>query len=189
MTEKEIISGFSILLTFIGYAPYIKWVITRQVRAHLFSWVIWSITTCIVFVAQVEGDGGAGAWPTGVGGLITVIIAVLAYVKGRDHSATAVDKIFLIGALSSLPLWYATNDPLWAVIILTSVDLFGFGPTIRQAYDHPKEESVTFFGIFVARNLLSLFALEYYSVTTVLFPVATGVACLVLIGVVLVRRK
>ncbi|MGL1936346.1 MAG: hypothetical protein OCD01_15050 [Fibrobacterales bacterium] len=189
MAEKEIISGFSILLTFIGYAPYIKWVITRQVRAHLFSWVIWSITTCIVFVAQIEGDGGAGAWPTGVGGVITILIAVLAYVKGRDHSVTTLDKVFFIGALSSLPLWYVTNDPLWAVVILTSVDLLGFGPTIRQAYDNPLEESATFFGIFVLRNLLSLFALECYSVTTMLFPVATGVACLLLIAVLLVRRK
>jgi hypothetical protein len=91
--------------------------------------------------------------------------------------------------MSSLPFWYLTSDPLWAVVILTSVDIFGLGPTVRKAYAKPHEESVSFFALIVVRNGLAIMALELYSVTTVLFPAAVMVFCLLLVAVIVVRRK
>ncbi len=91
--------------------------------------------------------------------------------------------------MMSLPLWYLTSDPLWAVVILTIVDLMGFGPTFRKAYIRPFEEQLTFFVIMAARNLISIMALEHYSLTTVLFPAATAIACLKFILMVAYRRR
>ena len=91
--------------------------------------------------------------------------------------------------MSSLPLWYFTSDPLLAVIILTTVDVIGFGPTFRKAYKHPFEEQLTFFMIIAVRNFISILALENYSLTTTLFPVLTGIACLVFIMMVAYRRN
>lgn len=94
-----------------------------------------------------------------------------------------------MAAVSAVPLWYVTDDPLWAVVILTLVDLLGFGPTLRKAFHFPHEENLTFFGLFLLRNLLAILALEHYSVTTVLFPAAVALACLMLIVLILYRRK
>ncbi len=69
--------------------------------------------------------------------------------------------------MTSLPFWYLTSDPLWAVIILTTVDVIGFGPTFRKAYNHPFEEQLTFYAIFVVRNVIAILALEQYSLTTI----------------------
>ena len=88
----------------------------------------------MVFLAQLEDGGGTGAWPIGVSGIITIFIALLAYIKRADISITRTDWLFLVAALSSLPFWYFTSDPLWAVVILTTVDVLGFGPTARKAY-------------------------------------------------------
>jgi hypothetical protein len=88
--------------------------------------------------------------------------------------------MFFVAALCALPCWFFTNDPLWAVVTLTIVDLMGFGPTIRKAYDHPHEESAIFFALSALRNLLVILALQNYSLTTVLFPAAVGFACLLL---------
>jgi hypothetical protein len=100
-----------------------------------------------------------------------------------------VDWVFFAAALSSLPFWYFTSDPLWAVVILTTVDLFGFGPTIRKAWTFPYSESQLFFALFTARNFFVVLALEHYSVTTVLFPAVMAVACIGLMVMVAYRRR
>jgi|SRR5690554_4387813 hypothetical protein len=80
-------------------------------------------------------------------------------------------------------------DPLWAVVVLTLVDILGFGPTIRKVYSAPRSESVSFYAIFAIRNGLVLVALERYSTTTVLFPAAIAFACLFLVVLILWRRR
>ncbi len=186
---KLFFSALAILLTFIAFIPYIRSILSGVTKPHVFSWVIWSITTVIVFFAQLDAKGGIGAWPMGVSGAITTLIALLAYLKQADISITRVDWLFFIVALSSLPFWYFSTDPLWAVVILTTVDLIGFGPTFRKAYDFPHEENLPFFMLFMARNGFALLALERYSVTTVLFPLSVSIACLMLLLTVSYRRR
>ena len=187
--SKSLLSVVAIALTLFAFLPYIRAILTSTIRPHVFSWIIWGTTTVIVFLAQLQGHGGVGAWPIGVSGSITILIAALAYWKRADISITSMDWLFLVLALSSLPFWYFTADPLWAVIILTVVDLLGFGPTIRKAYTSPHSESVLFFTTFAVRNFIVILALEFYSLTTVLFPAAVAIACLLLIALILYRRR
>lgn len=186
---KALLSATAIALTFVGFVPYIRAIRQNRIKPHVFSWVIWGSTTLVVFLAQLSGGGGAGAWPIGISGLVTLYLAVLAYQRRADVSITRLDWWFFFAAMSSLPLWYVTANPLWAVVVLTSVDVIGFGPTLRKSYRSPHEENLTFFTIFAIRNLVALMALEHYSLTTVLFPAATGMACVVLVGVVGYRRS
>ena len=186
---KEILSAIAIALTFAAFVPYIRAILGGTTRPHVFSWVIWGSTTFVVFLAQIEGKAGMGAWPIGVSGSITLFIACLAYVRRADITITKSDWLFFISALSSLPLWYVTSDPLWAVVILTIVDVLGFGPTVRKAYSFPHSESLLFFALFAVRNVLVILALESYSVTTVLFPAVIAVACVSLVAMVRYRRR
>lgn len=188
MFTKEILSAIAIAITLIAFIPYLRSIINNEVKAHVFSWIIWGTTTFVVFLAQLKGNGGVGAWPIGVSGVITISIAIVAYIKRGDITITRSDWIFFISAMSSIPIWYFTSVPFWAVIILTTVDIFGFGPTIRKAYSHPHSESILFFVLFIIRNFIASLALESYSITTVLFPAATGIACLLLVILVVYRR-
>jgi hypothetical protein len=186
---KELLSGIAIFLTFLAFLPYIRSILLEKTKPHVFSWVIWGSTTFAVFLAQLADKGGIGAWPIGVSGIITIAIAFLAYVKKSDSTITKTDWVFLTLAMPSLPLWYVTSDPLWAVVILTTVDVIGFGPTFRKAYFHPFEEQLTLFAIMTVRNLISIMALEHYSLTTVLFPAAISVVCVKFILMVMYRRQ
>lgn len=186
---KELFSAVAIALTFMAFFPYIRSILQEKTKPHVFSWVIWGSTTFIVFLAQLEDSGGAGAWPIGVSGIITIYVAFLAYMKKSDRTITKTDWVFFIWAMTSLPFWYLTSDPLWAVVILTAVDVIGFGPTVRKAYIYPFEEQLTFFALFTARNLIAIMALEHYSLTTVLFPAVIAAACLLLILMVAYRRR
>ena len=145
---NESLSAVAIALTFIAFYPYIRSILQGKIKPHLFSWVIWGSTTFVVFLAQLEDGGGAGAWPIGVSGVITIGVAIMACWKRSDITITRTDWMFFLAALSSFPFWYFTSDPLWAVIILTTVDVFGFGPTVRKAYIYPFEEQLTLFCAF-----------------------------------------
>ena len=189
LIAKEILSAIAIALTFIAFVPYIRSILQGKTKPHVFSWVIWASVTFIVFLAQLADKGGAGAWPIGVSGLITLYVAVLAYIKKSDNMITKRDWLFFIVAMASIPLWYFTSNPLWAVVVLTTIDLIGFAPTFRKSYSHPYEEQLKFFIIIATRNLTSIVALEHYSLTTILFPAATALACIVFIQMVVLRRK
>ena len=185
---KELLSAAAIVLTFVMFVPYILSIKNGRTKPHVFSWVIWALATFVVFLAQLAGHGGYGAWPIGVSGLITGYIAVLAYRRHSDRAVTRADWVFLVIALAALPCWLLTSNPLWAVVILTGVDLAGFGPTFRSAYLRPYDERIGFYSLGVVRNVLAISALEQYSITTVLFPAAVGVACLVFVTMVACRR-
>lgn len=186
---KEFLSIVAIALTFIAFYPYIRSIRLGKTKPHLFSWVIWGSTTFIVFMAQLSDNAGAGAWPIGLSGIITIYVAWLAYKIRADCTITRSDWLFFITAMSSLPLWFYTADPLWAVVILTTVDIIGFGPTFRKAYHQPYDEQRTFFAIFTVRNIVAIMALEHYSMTTVLFPAAIAVATVLLITLITYRRQ
>lgn len=189
MPYKEILSIAAIALTFIAFFPYIRAIIKGTLKPHVFSWIIWGSTTFVVFLAQLVDHGGVGAWPIGVSGIISLFIAWLAYLKRAALAITRTDRLFLVSALSALPLWYVTSDPLWAVVLLTVIDVLGFGPTLRKAYAFPHSESLLFFALFAARNLIVVMALEHYSLTTVLFPAVIAAACLLLMALIAYRRR
>lgn len=185
---KEVFSAIAIALTFIAFIPYIRSIHLGKTKPHAFSWIIWASVTFIIFLAQLSDHAGAGAWPIGVSGLITLYVAFLAYTKKSDRMISNIDWLFFILAMASLPLWYFTSNPLWSVVILTTVDLLGFVPTFRKSYNHPYEEQLTFFNLMASRNLISIIALENYSIITLLFPAATAIACILFVLMVIIRR-
>ncbi len=186
---KALLSAAAIALTFAAFLPYIRSIRAGRTRPHVFSWLIWGVTTLLVFLATWAGGGGVGAWPTGMSALLTFSIAWLAFAHGADREITTGDWLFLAGAASALPFWFLTADPFWAVVVLTLVDLLGFGPTLRRAWSHPEQERVGFYSLFVLRNLLVLLSLERLTLTTALFPAAVGLACAGLVALLLWRRR
>jgi len=190
---KELLSLLAIALTFVAFIPYIRSIQQGKTRPHIISWVIWGSTTVVVFFAQLADKGGAGAWPIGVSGCVTLYIAGLAYVKCSSSTGalniTRMDTLFLLASVMALPLWYISNDPLWAVIVLTAVDVMGFGPTFRKAYILPFEENLTFYLVISVRNIVATIALANYSMTTMLFPLSMALACILFMLMVLYRRR
>lgn len=189
MTLKAILSLVAIGLTFLAFIPYISSIMKGTTKPHVFSWIIWGATTFVVFLAQLDDNGGVGAWPIGVSGIITIVIACLAYTKRGDVSITTSDWIFFMMAMSALLLWHLLKDPLWAVVVLTVVDSIGFIPTVRKVYHAPYSEPLSFIILFFLRNILVILALEHYSVTTVLFPAVIAIDCVLLITLSMIRRQ
>ncbi len=186
---KEILGVVAVAITWIAFLPYIRSIQHGESKPHVFSWVIWGLTTFIVFLGQMVDGGGAGAWAIGVSGIITTYVAWLAYQKKADIQITQTDWIFFVLALSALPLWYIHDDPLWTVVILTSIDALGFGSTFRKSYYKPFDVQLGFYVLMTTRNAVSIAALMHYSITTIIFPALTGFLGLLFILMLLVRRR
>jgi len=189
LSAKLLLSIAASALTIWAFVPYIRDIRNGTYTPHFFSWIIWAITTTIVAIAQFSAKGGLGAWPILLSGLITAYVAYLAFTKKSTLRITRTDWVFFWGALLSIPVWYLTADPLWSVIILTTIDLFGFWPTLRKSWTHPQEESSGFYVLMGIRNLLACIALESYSWTTLLFPALIALGCGLVIGILYYRKK
>ena len=186
---KSLSSAAAIVLTFALFYPYVRSILRGDTKPHVLSWIIWSIVTFTVCFAQLSDGAGIGAWPIGLSALITSYVALLSWMKSSDLSITPLDWACLLVALMAVPIWLVTSNPLWAVLILTVIDLVGFGPTVRKAYSRPHEERIWFFALGALRNVLAIAALEHYSATTVVFPAAVGIACLALAPFIALRRR
>lgn len=186
---KELLATAAIMLTFAMYVPYVRSIYSGRTTPHAFTWVIWSLASVVVCLAQTAAGGGVGAWPTGLSGLTTGYIAVLAYRRRADTSITPTDWMFLCVAVAALSGWMVTSDPLIAVALLTAIEIIGFGPSFRLAYRRPHGERVWFFALGALRNVLAIGALERYSATTVLYPAAKIVACVALVTAVMYWRS
>ena len=186
---NAVLSGLALALTLALFVPYGRALVQGRTRPHPVSWLIWASGTALVFAAQIAGGGGIGAWPIGVSALLSFGIAALAMRRRAPRQITRTDALCLAAALTALPAWWLTQDPLVAVVLLTSSDLLGFVPTLRSSWWHPHEERAAFYALGALRNALVVAALEHHNLTTVLFPAAVGVACVLLATVLPWRRR
>src|SRR5690606_17046552 len=189
MTLKEFFTLCGLLLTLVAFVPYLRDILRNRIRPHVFSWVIWGLTTFVTFLAQLSAGAGPGAWPIGLSGLLTIAVAVLAYIKRADLRITRVDWVVFLAALSALPLWFFTAEPTPAVIVVTAVGLLGCGPGCRKVWQQPHTESIPFCLLFQVRSLLVVLAVSESSVAAVLFPAAVALACTLVIVLILLRRR
>ncbi|RUM69597.1 MAG: hypothetical protein DSZ07_04330 [Sulfurovum sp.] len=188
MEPKQLFSTIAIILVFVAYYPYIKSILNNETKPHLFSWIIWGLTTSIVFFALLSNKGGVGSFPTGVSALICFFIAFISYKKVSHDVIQKSDWVFFILALLAIPLWYMTNSALNAVILLSIIDTLGFIPTFKKTYHSPYEEQLSFFILMVIKEFFAVSALEEYSLTTLLFPIVLSSSTIIFILMVYGRR-
>ena len=165
--SKEILVIVASLLAVIGNIPYLIDVIKGKVKPHPYTWFIWTIVSFVVFLGQVAKGAGLGAIPTAVSEIFTVIIFLFS-IKYGFKNPPKTDKYFLALALFSIIPWIITKDPTLSVIIVVSIDLIAFIPTLNKTYCHPKSEAPLLYGTNVMRHSLALGALSSYNVATML---------------------
>jgi hypothetical protein len=188
VTEKEIIGGLAVAIGTVGYGIYIHGVFRLRVRPHMFTWIIWAVVMTIGFAAQYLEDSGPGAWNLGMSALATISIAAASCFYG-EKNITRSDWVVFIGALSAIPVWLATHDPLGAVVIISVIDAAAFYPTFRKSWPRPREESLWVYLLSVPQFLLSIVALDRMTITTALYPATIVTLNAALVVMLLWRRR
>ena len=188
MDYKFYISTAAIILTFVGYYPYFRDLFRGAIRPHLFSWLIWGIVTGIIFALQVSAGAGLGAYVTLAVAIISFAIFYFSIKKGTRDIA-AIDIVFLVLALLSIPLWLVVKQPVLSIILLSSIDMLGFLPTIRKSWKDPYSETLSLYVITTVRHSFSILGLVEYNIVTLLFPLTWVFANAGFAIMLLMRRR
>ncbi len=178
----------SLLTLTIAYILYLRGIFYHGIKPHMFSWLIWCILTGIAFFAQYTSGAGAGAFAAGYSSIISFFIFILSLFKGEKH-ITKSDYVALSAALISIPIWRMTHQPLYAIIMITCIELFAFWPTFRKTWIRPYQESISLYILSAIKSIFVLLALQDYNWVTVLYPFALIFTNGIFAALVMYRRK
>lgn len=186
---KPIIGILGVILTLIGYIPYVRDVLKGKTTPHIYSWFLWGFVTSIAFALQLSDNGGPGVFVTLAAAIMCILVLVFGIVRKGPKDITVIDTVFIALAFISLALWLFAKQPVISAILITLTDILGFAPTIRKTWNKPHSETLSFYLLNTIRFVLAVIALERYTIITALYPIiwlfANGLFAVMLV----VRRK
>ncbi len=185
---KEIIAILAAVIAVIGNVPYLIDVLKKRVQPHPYTWLVWSIVSCVTFFGALARGAGVGAIPTGAAEIFTVIIFLFSLQYGFKQ-ITKTDTAFLVVALVGLIPWVLTKDPTISVIIVVSIDLIAFIPTLRKTWKHPKSETPVLYSMNVVRHVMTLFSLQAYNIATMLHSIAMIIVNTIMTSMIVSRKE
>jgi len=168
---KEAFAITATVFAILGNISYFRDVLSKKVRPHPYTWLVWTIVSGVTFFGQVAKGAGIGALPTGVAELFTLLIFLFSLQYGFKH-VTKTDTYFLIFALLGIIPWIIFKDPTLSVIIVVTIDLIAFFPTLRKTWLRPATETPALYSMNVARHVFTLFSLQAYNIATTLHSIA-----------------
>jgi hypothetical protein len=164
---KIYLASIAAVLAVVGNIPYLIDILRGRVRPHPYTWMIWTIVSGTIFFGQLARGAGVGALPTAASEIFTLIIFLFSLRYGFKEIRST-DTYFLLAALIGLIPWLLTRDPTLSVIIMVSIDLVAFVPTIRKTQRDPTSETYVLYGTNALRHGLALGALQAYNTATML---------------------
>lgn len=184
---KEFVGIIAVILTFVGYAPYISDTVKGKTKPHVYSWFIWAFVTFIIFALQILGNGGAGAYVT----LATAILCLAIFVLGMKNGHKDITKfdtgVFIVSLIATV-IWIFAKQPMISNILIITINTLANIPTIRKSWNNPHSETLFTWEMGAVRNLLGILALQSYSLLTWLYPI-TNLAINILVSSVLIVRR
>lgn len=167
---KITIAIIAALLAIVGNVPYLRDIMKGRVQPHPYTWLVWSLVSCIIFFGQLAKGAGVGAIPTAASEVFTIIIFFFSLKYGFKN-IRKIDTVFFIIALLGIIPWILTKDPTVSVIIAVGIDLVAFIPTMRKTWARPETETPILYGMNVLRHILMLFSLQAYNIATTLHSI------------------
>ncbi len=180
--------AMGIALSANNYYYYFKRTMAGDFKPHMFSWGIWSLLGVIAFSAQYSENAGYGMWQNAFMSLGLTIITILAFFKGNKTYVRS-DWVCLAFALSAIPLWIITQNPLWSILLITVIDVVATVPTITKSWKNPHQESSRAFGMAALICGLSIVSLDVFNMITTFYMATITLLNVFLAVMILYRRK
>jgi hypothetical protein len=188
MDFKFFISIFATGLAIGGYFPYFRDVFARKTKPHLFTWLIWLITQTTATVGLLYGGGKFGSFSLIAGTIIVAVVFLLSFRYGTKD-ITRSDKLVLVLALLAIGIWWQLKNPYVAVLMACTIDGIGYFPTLRKSFKNPWDETILFWVLMAATDLLAIVSNAQYNFLTVAYLATLFVANLSVALVCVLRRQ
>lgn len=163
---------FAILAIFVSimrYGTYLYSIYKKETKPHFFTWFNFGLIVGIGTFTQFQLDGGYSIWVLGVVSFTCFFIAAISLFVG-EKNITKSDWFAFIAALTAIPVWQATDDPMLAILIIIAIDILTYYPTIRKSWLSPWDEPPKSYFWAGLRYFLALFAITEPSFQTLCYP-------------------
>jgi hypothetical protein len=187
MELKLVFAVIATVISTASFYPYFRDIFRGMTKPHLYTWLIWTVTTGTATAAIWRGGGGVAVVSPAISVVLTFFVFLLCFRYGTKN-ITVSDTLILVGALASVFIWWQLKNPLLALIVATGTDLLGYVPTIRKSWFEPWSESILSWVTWIVSIAFSILALEAYNPLTLTFLVPITAANLFLVGICLARR-
>jgi len=188
MNVKLIFSILASVIVVVAYYPYVRDIFKGKTKPHIYTWLIWFLTTITALAGLLKGGSINGATPIMIS-LVLVFSIVVLSLKYGTKDITIGDTVVLTLALLSIVVWWQLEQPVLAVFMATAIDLFGYIPTIRKSWNAPQEETFSFWVAMVVIYSLVFLAISEYNLLTVPYVVMCIIVDLLLVILLFYRRK
>jgi len=188
MDYKFIFAIIASILLVIAYIPYFRDIFLRKTKPHLFTWLIWGITSGTATALLLYGGGKFGSISLIICTILVFAIFLLSFKYGTKD-ITRSDKLILAIALIAIVIWWQLDNPLIAVIMISLIDGFGYIPTIRKSFKNPWTETLSFWILMAVVDLFTIIASAEYNLLTVTYLSVLFVANLTVYFVCIIRRR
>ena len=186
---KDFLGIIAIVLTLVGYIPYVRDVIKGRTHPHVYSWFLWGFVTFIAAALQLSGSAGIGAYVTLAAALMCTTVFIVGLTRKGKKDITKVDTLFFLLAFVALGFWLIAKQPVISTVLTTVIDLLGFAPTIRKSWNKPHSETLSFYLLNTFRFILAVLSLPIYTIITAFYPIAWALGNGIFAAILLIRRK
>lgn len=188
MDTKIIFALCALVLIVWAAVPYIRDILKGATKPHVYTWLVWSVTTGIAAAGVFYGHGGYPALTTAIGSAISFSIFFLS-IKYGTRDITLSDTLALIFCAVAIFVWAGLHNPLWSVILAASIDIAAYWPTLRKTYVAPWSESLSSWILWLVTPVFSVLALSSYNIYTLVNYVPIFFVNAIFLMICLVRRK
>ncbi len=166
------------LLNLIGCGSYAFDTLRSRTQPNRVTWVLWTVSSGIIFFGQI-GEGVGASAALSFAGSFGPLLVVIASFLNKDAYWEIKRLDFVCGgiAIVALILWGVTKSGLIAIYFSLLADITATLPTVIKSYLYPKTEAPLTYGIAVLAGAITLLTVKQWEAATYLFPAYVIVSC------------
>lgn len=171
-----------------AFVPYVIAILRGKTQPNRATWIIWAVVGFMLAASYYTSGANHTIWvPVSyvIGPFVIAILSIKYGVGGWNR----LDKYCLIGAGTSVVLWWMFSSPLIALCINLFIDFLGALPTIRKAYQEPKSEDRTAWALSSIGVFTNLFAIEHWTFAIYVYPAYMFIAIGLITTLIFTRQR
>lgn len=157
----------------ISILPYVISIFKGTVKPNRISWFIWSVIGFAFWLITPVTADIVTKMLTVIFMINPTIIFILTLFKGESTKPDTLEKFSLVVGISAISVWYVFKDSsgIFPISLAIFADFCALIPTLRFVFMAPDEETPLAWIFFFLGSLIAVFAIENYSLESILLPV------------------
>lgn len=185
MTQGQLgIVGALIVLS--AHFPLYVAIVRKTVKPSLATWSMWSVMSSMTFASQVAA-GKSDPWGMLAAASGTIVTFVLLLFYG-ERKWTRFDSMCLAFATVAMCVWYMFGSAVAQGALLVALFTAG-APTVRNAWEHPQNESSLVWGMFTCGFGLTIIAVTNWTSPTIWIQPVSSTMFNGLVFILAIRRS